>query len=301
MNRRLFLKDMVIGSAAAGLAPKVLLAQGQAKSAGQLPTMSVVEGESPYAITKEAVSAIGGMAHFVKKGDKVVIKPNIGWDRTPEMGACTNPEVVKAVIELCFNAGAKSVTVLDNSTNQAKRCYVRSGIMDAVKQTEGKIIYVDEQRIKKMKINGEWIKEWDIVQDVIEADKLINLPIAKHHSLCRLTLGFKNWLGGTGGARNQFHQNLDCAIVDLAAFFKPQLTVMDAYRIMVRNGPQGGRLSDVKLTKKIIASADAVAVDSFSTTLFGATAADFPYIKMGKDRGLGTLDLEKVHIETRKI
>ena len=301
MNRRLFLKDMVIGSAAAGMAPGILLGQGQAKGAGQFPAMSIVEGESPYAITKEAVAMVGGMGRFIKKGDKVVIKPNIGWDRTPEMGACTNPEIVKCLIELTFNAGAKSVTIIDNTTNQAKRCYIRSGIMDAVKQTDGKLVYVDEQRIKKMKLNGEWIKEWDVVQDVIEADKIINVPIAKHHSLCRLTLGFKNWLGGTGGARNQFHQNLDCAIVDLAAFFKPQLTLLDAYRIMLRNGPQGGRLSDVKLVKKVIASTDPVAADSYATTFFNMTAADLPYLKLAKDRGLGSTELEKVHFETRKI
>ena len=160
------------------------------------------------------------MGKFVGKGDKVVIKPNIGWDRTPEMAACTNPEVVKTLVELALDAGAKKVIVIDNTTNQAKRCYVRSGIQEAVKQAGGDMLFVDDYRVKKMALKGEWLKEWEILLDVVEADKLINVPIAKHHSLCRLTLGAKNWLGATGGARNQFHQSLDKTVVDLSRFLQ---------------------------------------------------------------------------------
>ena len=160
------------------------------------------------------------MRPFVGKGDKVVIKPNIGWDRTPEMAACTNPEVVKTLVELVLDAGAKKAVVIDNTTNQAKRCYVRSGIQEAVKQAGGDMLFVDDYRVKKMALKGEWLKEWEILLDVVEADKIINVPIAKHHSLCRLTLGMKNWLGATGGARNQFHQSLDKAVVDLAGLLQ---------------------------------------------------------------------------------
>jgi len=299
MKRRDFMK----GAAAAGLAlrfsPRVFA--GQAPSLGPLPQLAMVEGESPAAITREAVALIGGMKAFVGKGDKVVIKPNIGWDRTPEMAACTNPEVVKTLVELVLDAGAKKAIVIDNTTNQAKRCYVRSGIQEAVKQAGGDILFVDDYRIKKMALKGELLKEWEILLDVIESDKIINVPIAKHHSLCRLTLGAKNWLGATGGARNQFHQDLDKAVVDLAAFFKPRLTVLDAYRILVRNGPQGGRISDTELRKTVVAGTDPVAVDALAASFFDVAPRDLPYLGLARERGLGEFDLGKVRLEKRKI
>ena len=299
MKRRDFMK----GVAAAGLAlrfgPRAF--SGQAASLGPLPQLAMVEGESPAAITREAVSLIGGMKAFVGKGDKVVIKPNIGWDRTPEMAACTNPEVVKTIVELVLDAGAKKAIVIDNTTNQAKRCYVRSGIQEAVKQAGGDILFVDDYRIKKMALKGELLKEWEILLDVIESDKIINVPIAKHHSLCRLTLGAKNWLGATGGARNQFHQDLDKAVVDLAAFFKPRLTVLDAYRILVRNGPQGGRISDTELRKTVVAGTDPVAVDALAASFFDVAPRDLPYLGLARERGLGEFDLGKVRLEKRKI
>jgi len=296
-------RDFVKGIAAAGLAlrfgPRAFA--GQAASLGPLPALAAVEGESPAAITKEAISVLGGMGKFVGKGDRVVIKPNIGWDRTPEMAACTNPEVVRTLVELVLDAGAKKVIVIDNTTNQAKRCYVRSGIQEAVKQAGGDMLFVDDYRVKKMPLKGEWLKDWEVLLDVVEADKLINVPIAKHHSLCRLTLGGKNWLGATAGARNQFHQSLDKTITDLSAFFKPQLTVLDAYRILVRNGPQGGRVSDTELRKTLIAGTDPVAVDAYGASLFGVEPRELPYLGLSRDRGLGEFDLGKVRIEKRKI
>jgi uncharacterized protein (DUF362 family) len=296
-------RDFMTGVAAAGLAlrfgPRPLAAQ--AASMGPLPALAAVEGESPAAITREAIAVLGGMGKFVAKGDKVVIKPNIGWDRTPEMAACTNPEVVKTLVELVLEAGAKKAVVIDNTTNQAKRCYVRSGIQEAVKQAGGDMLFVDDYRVKKAALKGEWIKEWEILLDVVESDKIINVPIAKHHSLCRLTLGGKNWLGAVGGARNQFHQDLDKAVVDLAAFFKPRLTVLDAYRILVRNGPQGGRVSDTELRKTVVAGTDPVAVDAFGCSLFDLAPRDLPYLALARERGLGEFDLEKVRVEKRKI
>jgi uncharacterized protein (DUF362 family) len=296
-------RDFVRGIAAAGLAlrfgPRAFA--GQAASLGPLPALVAVEGESPAAITREAIAVLGGMGKFVGKGDRVVIKPNIGWDRTPEMAACTNPEVVRTLVELVLDAGAKKAIVIDNTTNQAKRCYVRSGIQEAVKQAGGDMLFVDDFRVKKMPLKGEWLKDWEILLDVVEADKLINVPIAKHHSLCRLTLGGKNWLGATAGARNQFHQSLDKTITDLSAFFKPQLTVLDAYRILVRNGPQGGRVSDTELRKTLIAGTDPVAVDAYGASLFGVEPRELPYLALSRDRGLGEFDLGKVRLEKRKI
>ncbi len=299
MKRRRFLKDIALGTLALNWAPKGLGGWGPAQTG--TPELAIVEGDSPYRITREVVSALGGLDRFISKGDRVVIKPNIGWDRTPEMAACTNPEVVKALVELSHEAGAKKVIVIDNTTNQAKRCYIRSGIQEAVKEADGTMLFVDEHRIKKMPIKGEWLTEWPIILDVIEADKIINVPIAKHHSLSRLTMGMKNWLGGIGGSRNQLHQKLDEAMVDLAAFFNPALTVLDAYRILVRNGPQGGRVSDTKETKTVVASVDPVATDAVGATFFDIAPPDLLYLRLAEERGLGQTAWEKLTVEKRKI
>lgn len=299
MNRRNFIRDVAAGGLVLRFGPGALA--GLTPAPSPLPILAAVEGESPAAITREAIAMLGGMKRFVGRGDKVVIKPNIGWDRTPEMAACTNPEVVRTLVELVLDAGAKKAIVIDNTTNQAKRCYVRSGIQEAVKQAGGDMLFVDDYRVKKTALKGAWLKDWDVVLDVIEADKVINVPIAKHHSLCRLTLGMKNWLGAIGGARNQLHQSIDQAVVDLAAFFKPQLTVLDAYRILVRNGPQGGRVSDTELVKTVVAGTDPVAVDAMGATFFEVAPRELPYLGLARERGLGEFDLEKVRIEKRKI
>jgi uncharacterized protein (DUF362 family) len=299
MNRRTFIKDTAWGGLILGAGTGLFGRSSAAAPAA--PDLAFVQGESPAAITKAAIEMLGGMGKFVAKGDTVVIKPNIGWDRTPEMAACTNPDVVKALVELCLNAGAKKVTVMDNTTNQAQRCYVRSGIQAAAKEAGADVLFINPRRIKKMNVQGVWLKDWDIIQDFVECDKLINVPIAKHHSLCRVTLGMKNWLGAIGDPRNQLHQKLDEACVDLAAFFKPALTVLDAYRILVRNGPQGGRPSDTKLLKTVVAGLDAAAVDAMGATFFDIAPADLPFLKFAAERKIGRIDLEKLAIEKRTV
>lgn len=294
-------RDFIKGVAAAGLAARWRPSLFAGQAPPPAPDLAMVEGASPYAITKEVVAALGGMSRFVGKGDRVVVKPNIGWDRTPEMAANTNPEVVKALVELAQDAGARRVIVIDNTTNQARRCYIRSGIQDAVRQAGGTMLFVDEHRIRRMDINGMWLKEWDIILDIFEADKIINVPIAKHHSLCHLTLGMKNWLGAIGGARNQLHQRIDEAMVDLAAFFKPALTVLDAYRILVRNGPQGGRISDTEIRETIVAGVDVAAIDTIGASFFGLGPKDLLFLRLAHERGLGRIDLEGLPIEKRKI
>jgi len=295
MKRREFLKDVAFSSLLLST-PSWL--RGQAASPADI---ALVEGENPAAITKEAVNLVGGMKRFVRRGERVIIKPNIGWDRTPELAACTNPEVVRTLVEMSLEAGAKEVIVTDNSTNSPQRSFLRSGIEAAAKQAGAKVLLPNPYRLKRMALNGAWLKEWEVFTDFLEADKIINVPIAKHHSLSKLTLGMKNWLGALGGARNQLHQKLDQALVDLAAFFKPALTVMDAYRILVRNGPQGGRLSDVKLQKMVVASIDPVAVDSLAATFFDLKPEDLPYLALARDRGLGEINYERLRLEKRKI
>jgi uncharacterized protein (DUF362 family) len=297
MKRREFLRDVAIG----GLVLRLGTRQNLLGQAAQPPDLAWVEGDSPAAITRAAVDLLGGMKRFVGRGDVVCVKPNIGWDRTPELAACTNPEVVKTLVELCLAAGAKEVVVTDNSTNQANRTFVRSGIQAAAKEAGARVLLPSPFRMKKMALGGEWLKDWEVFLDVSEADKIINVPIAKHHSLARVTLGMKNWLGAVGGARNQLHQKLDQAEVDLARFFKPTLTVLDAYRMLVRNGPQGGRLSDTKLQKTVVAGKDYVAVEAAGATLFGIKPEDLLFIKLAAERKAGRLDLENLKIEKRTV
>ncbi len=295
MKRRDFLKNVAVGSILANIPPR-LLAQGN-----EYPDLTLIQGDSPSQITKEAINAIGGIKRFVAKGDVVIVKPNIGWDRTPEQAACTNPEVVKAVVELCVEADAKQVIVMDNTISPARRAYARSGIAKAAKEAGAKTPYVNDHHLKKMALNGEWFKEWEVYTDFVEADKIINVPIAKTHSLSRLTMGLKNWLGAVGGPRNQLHQGIDYAMIDLAKFFKPALTVLDAYRILWRNGPQGGRLSDAKLYKTVVAGVDYVAVDALGATFFEIKPEELTYLQLASERGLGSIDLEKLKIEKRTI
>ena len=303
MKRRDILKEIALGGLALKFGPELLGGMrpplpAQAKTG---PDLAAVTGESPAAITRAAIEALGGMKAFVGRGDKVIVKPNIGWDRTPEMAACTNPEVVATLAALALETGAKEVVVMDNTTNQAKRCYVRSGIAEAAKQAGAKVLFTDDYRLKKTALKGAWLKEWEVFADFLEADKIINVPIAKVHSLSRLSMGMKNWLGAIGGARNQLHQKIDEAVVDLAAFFKPTLTVLDAYRILVANGPQGGRLSDTKLVKTVVAGRDPVAVDAMGATFFEIQPRELLYLRIAQERGLGTHEMEKLTVEKRTV
>jgi uncharacterized protein (DUF362 family) len=267
---------------------------------GNQAYLAVAHGGDPAAIVKAALASLGGMERFVKKGQDVIIKPNICVDyHPPEYAATTNPVVVATLVALCLGAGAKRVRVMDSpfagiSPNSA---YAATGIEAAVKAAGGEMEVMSPIKFAKFDIpQGKSITSWDIYRDVLDTDVLIDVPIAKQHSLARLTLGGKNLLGVISNP-NQIHSDIGQRVADLVSIIRPTLTVVDAYRILMDHGPTGGSLNDVKQANTIIASHDIIAADAYGATLFGLTGADIPYIKKGAEMGLGTLDLSAVKVE----
>jgi uncharacterized protein (DUF362 family) len=300
MDRRTFIKFAALTGAGLSV-PQGLRRVAEAVESSTRPDLVVAHGASPEQIVKAALDALGGIKKFISRGDIVVIKPNIGWDRTPEQAGNTNPEVVAAVVKLCFEAGARKVKVFDRPVNDPRRCYVQSGIAPAVRALGAEADYVDDRKFKDMAINGQALKSWPLYTDLFEADKVINIPIAKHHGLAKLTMSMKNWMGVMGGSRRQLHQKRAESLVDLSSKIKPTLTILDAVRILTANGPQGGSLADVKKLDTIIVGVDQVAIDSYGATLFGMKGSDLGYVTLGHKIGMGQMDLSKLHIKRLQV
>jgi len=262
------------------------------------PVLAVAEGTDYDRITRLAIKALGGMGRFVKPGQTVVVKPNIGWDRSSEQAANTHPLVVRAVVEECLKAGAKKVKVFDRTCNDERRCYVNSGIEAALKGMKNvEVKHIQDERFRKVTIaNGVALKEWELYDEALSADVFINVPVAKHHGLTKLTLGLKNVMGVMGGNRGSIHKKIDVALADINSVLKSHLTIIDATRVLTAHGPQGGDLKDVKVLNKVIAGTDIVAVDAYATTLFGLKPADIAVTVAAHKRGLGEMDLRKVRI-----
>ncbi|MBN1657838.1 MAG: DUF362 domain-containing protein [Anaerolineae bacterium] len=261
--------------------------------------LAVGRGPDPRAVTSAAVAAVGGIERFVRNGDEVIVKPNICVDyRTYEYAATTNPDVVAALVELCLGAGARRVRVMDSPFGGGpESAYARSGIAAAVAAAGGEMEVMNRNKFVETSIpDGRDIKKWHIYRDLLEADVVINVPIAKHHSLARLTLGGKNLLGVVT-ERGMLHANLGQRIADLLSVVRPTLTVVDAVRILMDHGPTGGNLDEVRLAQTVIASHDPVAADAYAATLFDLTGADIAYVAAAAQMGLGTLDLGSLRIE----
>ena len=263
------------------------------------PDLVVARNGEPEEMVRRAISALGGMQRFVAQGSKVVIKPNICVAyHTFEYAATTNPWVVGALVKLCLEAGAKKVQVLDFPFGgTVDEAYSKSGIADQVNLAGGEMVGMPRFKFIRTQIpNGLDLHEADIFDDVLKADVLIDVPIAKHHSLARLTLGMKNLLGVILD-RPPIHHNMGQRLADLTSRVKPALTVIDAVRILVENGPTGGNLADVKKLDTVIVSPDIVAADSYGTTLFNLYPEDLSYIKAATAMGLGNSDLKGMRIE----
>ncbi len=304
MNRRQFIREVFLWSAGATLAiPRFNILPEALAAEKASAVLSVAKGEEYYALTMRLLAPLGGMAQFVRPGDRVVVKPNIGWDRSPDQAATTHPLVVKALVAQALEAGAKKVLVFDRTCNEQRRCYANSGIEQAIldlNDPRAVIEHIDQRKFVPVHIaKGKTLTRWEIYKDALECDCYINVPVAKHHGLSRLTLGLKNSMGVIGGNRGSLHHDLGQSLADLATVIRPKLTVIDATRILLRNGPQGGDLKDVSKTDTLIASADPVAADAYATSTLFALAPDaIDSTVAAYKMGLGEMALDRIQVVT---
>jgi uncharacterized protein (DUF362 family) len=267
-----------------------------------LPELVVVQGREPRAALRRAIEALGGIRRFIGRGDVVALKPNMAWDRTPDQAANTNPEVVAELVRLCLEAGAARVLVGDVSTNEPQRVYQRSGIAAAARAEGAEILLPDSRRFRPVDLRGEVLGAWPVFEPFLRADKVINVPIAKHHSLTGATLGIKNWYGILGGQRHRLHQRIHESLADLADFMRPTLTVIDAWRVLIRNGPTGGNLADVAVRKTLLAGSDPVALDAWAAKAYWELdERRLRYLRLAADRGLGTPEFEKLRVAALSV
>lgn len=267
------------------------------------PDLVAVMGGEPEAMFEKAIQAMGGMQAFVKKGQKVVIKPNIGWDASPERAANTNPGLVGRIVKHCIDAGAREVYVFDHTCDKWDKCYINSGIEKAAKDRGAKMIpahlesYYQEVSVPGVKL----LKTTKVHEIILQSDVFINVPILKHHSSTELSIGIKNLMGIVWD-RGWWHRNgLNRAIADFLAWRKPDLTIVDAYRIMKKNGPRGVSVADTALTKMLVISRDVVAADAASAKIFGTEPSEVEYIRLAAADGFGRLDLDKMNIQRLKM
>lgn len=255
------------------------------------------EGYEVKVLVGKVFEAAGGMGRFVSRGDVVALKPNLSWASPPELAATTNPEVLEAVVELCLEAGAKTVRIVDHTIHDARRCFALSGAGSVAEKTGAELVFPRSSLMREMRIHGDRLDVWPVYIPLVEADRVINLPIAKTHGLTTLTLGLKNWIGGVGGRRHALHQDINKTIVDLAQFFRPAVTLVDGIRVMVRNGPAGGRPEDVAVKNTLVLCEDPVAADALSAGLFGMPPGSVGAIVLAEKSGLGTSDVKALNIK----
>lgn len=311
-SRREFLRLLALGAGSAAAA-QFLSACGTAASQSvktrmPAPTpapgstyLAVARGgDDPEALVRRAVEALGGIGRFVPKGAKVLIKPNLCISgRSYEYAVTTNPWVVGALVALCREAGAARILVFDNpTTGSSEDAFASSGIARQVSAAGGEVEYVAAMKFSRVDLPGaQWLKQSTIYGEVLKADVLINVPIAKHHNLTGLTIGMKNQLGALRD-RPEVHASIQHKLVDLSAFLRPTLTVIDAVRILTANGPTGGSLDDVQKLDTVIATHDPVAADAYATRLFGwADPNRLLNVKYGAEQGIGRNDLENLTVE----
>ena len=307
-DRRSFLSKLILalgGIAAGGSSCRLALRRpgqsglgSQSAEAATQTNLVWITGQDPYANTVKAVNALGGMKRFVKKGHRVTILPNIGWARKPEQAANTNPQVVRALIEMCHDVGAKSITIFCNPCNDMRVCLDLSGIGKIVEGSAARFEYIsgDGWRARSAPTGCTHIKSADVYRAAIECDTLISAPIAKHHGGSTLTMCCKNLMGAVRD-RGYIHQALHPGIADLAMMIPTSLCVLDATRILLRNGPTGGDVKDTQQMNTVIAGLNPGEVDVLGATLFQMAPSEIKYLKILADRGFMNLDPSKLGIK----
>lgn len=302
INRRRFIKTGIAAGAAISLS-KSSKAQDIPFFDGPDYDLVAIKGGEPGQMYDLGITSMGGLGLFIKKGDTVVVKPNIGWDTPPERAADTNPDLVRRIIENCYEVGAKEVRVFDYTCNDWENCYKNSGIEKAVKDAGGKVYQADlEKFYREVSIpRGKKLKKEKVHELILDSDKFINVPVLKDHGSAILTIAMKNHMGIIWDRRYWHRNDLHQCIADFATYVKPTLNIVDAYRVMKRNGPRGVSVDDVVKMKSLIISTDQVAADAAAAKIFGKEPEDIPYIKYAHEMGVGTMDLDKLRINRIKI
>jgi uncharacterized protein (DUF362 family) len=313
MKRRDFLKVSAVVSAGAAVSLKFDSLQAalntNTMAVEKAPDLVAVMGGEPEAMLDKALEALGGIGNFVKKGQKIVIKPNIGWDRTPELAGNTNPKLIGALVKKCLDAGASKVTVFDHTCDDWKKCYASSGIETAVKAAGGIVLPGNDEKYYSKEVslpNAVSLKSAKIHDSLIEADAWINVPVLKNHGGAKLSCAMKNFMGIVWD-RRYFHSNdLQQCIADICTWNKkPVLNIVDSYRMMFQNGPQGKSEADVRTAKTLLASTDMVAIDTAALQFFNQVKKldlnAVKHIEMGQSHKLGTTNLDNITIKRIKI
>lgn len=258
------------------------------------PRMAVARGRARSATVRSALQALGGMASFIKPGDRVMLKPNVAFAAPPILSATTHPELVKTVAELCFEAGAAEVIVTDNPINDPASCFSLTGIDGAVRDAGARVVLPGEALFRPLSLpGGRLIRDWPVLFEPFKrVTKVIGMAPLKDHHRSGASMCMKNWYGLLGGRRNIFHQDIHTIITELALMMRPTVVILDATDTMISNGPTGGSLADLKQTDTMIVSTDQVAADAFGATLLGLGMDDLPHIARAEAAGAGTADYE---------
>lgn len=297
MTRREFLKK----SAAAGIGAGLLLLPRGLRSlaaAEAYPDLVAVRGGTPEAMFERGMRIIGGMGRFVKRGQTVVVKPNMSWDLAPEYGVNTSPALVAAVVRHCRDAGARRVLILDHSIEHWERSAKNSGVLAAA--TGAGAVYAQAERegyYHKVSVNGRRLRETMVHESLLESDVLISVPVLKSHGGAGLTISIKNLMGCVWNRQAYHSAGLQSCIADFLRVKKPDLNIIDAYRVVSKNGPRGGSLADVVQMGSLIISPDVVAADTAASMLLGRKQGEVEYIRFAAEAGFGQMDLSKLNIQ----
>ena len=306
-RREVISKGLSLGLMAGGVLilgnPDFLIARQRLSG---IPDLVAVKNGTPEAMFKKAIELMGGMNLFVKKGQTVAVKPNIGFPRVPEVGATTNPLLVKAIVESCYAAGAKRVYVFDNvvtaTSGNARNCYSLSGIEQAAKAAGGIVVPMDDFSYRKVTIpGGKTLKTAEVHNLILDSDVFINVPVLKHHSSTHLSIAMKNLMGVVKNRMEYHLTGLDQCIADFCLYRKPDLNIVDAYRVLMSNGPSGPsnpQYANVQMKKTLLISKDIVAIDAAAAKIFGKEPEDIGYIKIAHAQKTGNMNLKELKIVT---